>query len=203
MRKAFFIFLAIAIVGCTSIEYEPNFKSEKISDESGNLFLIGGGRQHDSIMSQFLDLAPADKKNVLIVPFANQNPEKRGQSQCKQFMKLGATVCNVILCDKDSLDSEKYLGMLDDVNLVFFLGGSQATLLDYIGGSEFLDKIVNIYKNGGVIGGNSAGAASMSKVMITGKEIKPSNTEELFLGIDKDNVETAEGLGFFDNVIID
>ncbi|MCK7523099.1 MAG: hypothetical protein MZV64_38220 [Ignavibacteriales bacterium] len=38
-------------------------------------------------------------------------------------------------------------------------------------GTKLLDKVFDIYNNGGVVGGSSAGAAVMSEVMITGNEL--------------------------------
>ena len=53
------------------------------------------------------------------------------------------------------------------------------------------------------MGGTSAGAALMSKVMITGDERFSKDTVNLFRSIRKDYVETVEGIGFLTDLIID
>ena len=93
---------------------------------------------------------------------------------------------------------------LDGVTAVFFSGGDQNRLTDYLQGTKFLAKIREIYKNGGVIGGTSAGAAVMSKIMLTGEEENvPDKYKGDFSYIKQGNVQTAEGFGFIDSAIID
>jgi cyanophycinase len=53
------------------------------------------------------------------------------------------------------------------------------------------------------MGGTSAGAAVMSRIMITGNELIHKDTLNPFVSIMKGNVETVEGVGFLENVIID
>ena len=64
-------------------------------------------------------------------------------------------------------------------------------------------QIKGIYNNGGVIAGGSAGAAVMSKLMITGDEAKNKDSSYSFVTIEKGNVITSEGFGFIDDAIID
>ena len=70
-------------------------------------------------------------------------------------------------------------------------------------GTPLQKKLIEIYRAGAVIGGTSAGAAIMSKVMITGDELINKDSTNIFLAILKGNVQTIEGLGFLDQVIID
>ncbi|HPP34597.1 MAG TPA: hypothetical protein PLU62_11745, partial [Ignavibacteriales bacterium] len=48
-----------------------------------------------------------------------------------------------------------------------------------------------------------AGAAIMSKIMLTGNEIINKDTNNSFIDIQKGNVEIKEGLGFVDHFIVD
>ena len=61
-------------------------------------------------------------------------------------------------------------------------------------------------KDGGVVSGTSAGAAIMSRIMLTGRQVNPGPDDEespVFNEIKKNYVETKEGFGFLDNIIID
>jgi cyanophycinase len=60
-----------------------------------------------------------------------------------------------------------------------------------------------IYNNGGVISGTSAGAAVMSKLMITGNELINKDSSDIFISIQKNNVEVKEGFGFVETAFID
>ena len=64
-------------------------------------------------------------------------------------------------------------------------------------------KLKDLYARGAVIGGTSAGAAIMSQVMITGEELLNDDKANAFKFIKKGNIETAVGLGFLTNAIID
>ena len=66
------------------------------------------------------------------------------------------------------------------------------------------DAIHEAYKNGATIAGTSAGAAVMSRYMITGKELLGDTTyHATFRKIWKNNIEFQEGLGLLPKAIID
>ncbi|MEO7209734.1 MAG: Type 1 glutamine amidotransferase-like domain-containing protein, partial [Chitinophagaceae bacterium] len=60
------------------------------------------------------------------------------------------------------------------------------------------------YQNGATISGTSAGAAVMSKYMITGNQLIGDTTyNATFDRLWKNNIEFTEGLGLLDSIIID
>jgi cyanophycinase len=66
------------------------------------------------------------------------------------------------------------------------------------------DAIQKAYKNGATISGTSAGAAVMSKYMITGNELLGDTTyHETFKKLWSNNIQITEGLGLVDSAIID
>jgi cyanophycinase len=76
--------------------------------------------------------------------------------------------------------------------------------MEAIGGTPFAEKIHQLYQQGAVIGGTSAGAAVMSEIMITGDEIRPEKeSDRAFNRIEGANIVTRKGFGFLTNVIID
>jgi len=85
----------------------------------------------------------------------------------------------------------------------FFTGGDQVRLTKLFLGTKAISEIKKIYKVGGVVGGTSAGAAIMSKIMITGDELINKDTTSIFFTIQKGNVQTIEGFGFIDDAIVD
>jgi cyanophycinase len=125
--------------------------------------------------------------------------------------KLGAGAVDFIICSRETADDDTSLAKLEGVNGIFFSGGDQARLAAALVGTQFLEKIKEIYRRGGVISGTSAGAAVMSKLMITGNELKyppdpeSKNSEETypFRTIEEKNIELKEGFGFIETAIID
>lgn len=69
---------------------------------------------------------------------------------------------------------------------------------------NFFERIKQIYKNGGVISGTSAGAAIMSRIMLTGRSITDTTDDSHeFNYIRHNDVEIAKGFGFLNNIIVD
>ncbi len=167
------------------------------------IFIIGGGDRPDSLMTQYLALGGGSKARVLIVPFANSDIEDTGSYQQEQFARLGCASSEYINSRKTDRFGRKS-GEAGWRNGCILSGGDQNRLTDYLQGTKFLAKIREIYKNGGVIGGTSAGAAVMSKIMLTGEEENvPDKYKGDFSYIKQGNVQTAEGFGFIDSAIID
>lgn len=203
MRYTIF-FLAALLLGCTS---KPSKTSQADVPDSntpkGTLFIVGGGERSEELMRRYLHLAGGEKSRVLVVPFASGYVEETAEEQCNEFMQIGCDTAYSIICAKEEVDSPENLAKLDGVTAVFFSGGDQNNLTAYLAGTKFLEKVRDIYQTGGVIGGTSAGAAIMSKVMITGKESFNSDEERSFEVIKKGNVLTAEGFGFVTSAVID
>lgn len=154
-------------------------------------------------MERIVALAGGANSNFLIVPQASGVPLEVALFQKYQLEKAGAGSVDFILCTRESADHDTSLARLEGVNGIFFSGGDQSRLTAVYAGTRFLERIREIYRNGGVIAGTSAGAAVMSKLMITGDERKYPEEKEPFRTIEADNVVVTEGFGFIDNAIID
>lgn len=202
-RVLYTILILIIITACKESNTNMAPYKPEIINSNGHLFIIGGGERPDYMMQRFLNLAPGGEAKVLIVPFASGEPELSGLNQREQFVSLGASSCNITLEPRESIDSPESLKMLDGVNAIFFSGGDQNQLTAHLQGTNFLNKIYEIYRAGGVVGGTSAGAAIMSKVMITGREREQDGYSENFASIENGRVVTDQGFGFLENIIID
>lgn len=212
MKKALIFIVIFTIQLSCSVNSPNNEASSSIahyneysSDATGNLFIIGGGVIPDYMWQKFMELAGDKDKHVLVIPQANKTPGAPGSTgmlQQEKFLELGATSSEILLCKKEEIDNPENLDKLAKANLVFFSGGHQARLAEYLNESEFLNRLHTFYKEGGTIGGTSAGAAVMSKIMIGGgrKPIEPER--ERFVTLEKENVITLDGFGFMENVVI-
>lgn len=169
----------------------------------GNLFIVGGGKITDELYRKFIELAGGVNSKIIIIPIASEEPEEAGKSRLNSFQKCGAANINVAIFDKKTADSDSILRLFDDAKGIFFGGGDQNKITSALLGTKLLNKIKDIYYKGGVIGGTSAGAAIMSKIMLTGNELINKDTINDFITIQKNNIETKEGLGFVDHFIVD
>jgi len=164
--------------------------------------LIVGGRQTYMIEKKFVEVAGGSNARIIIIPNAGSEPKRMSEIEQKTFNNLGAKT-DYILFTKETADDEANLKKMDWANAVFFTGGDQSDLTRDMLGTKLLQKVFDIYNNGGTVGGSSAGAAVMSEVMITGNELVHNDSIGSFITIEKNNIETKLGFGFLKTVIID
>ncbi|MBK7410825.1 MAG: cyanophycinase [Saprospirales bacterium] len=86
--------------------------------------------------------------------------------------------------------------------LVYLTGGDQTQFMEVVGNTPIQEAIRQAYQNGAIVAGTSAGAAVMSKKMITGNEFKHPEYTGDFRTIEAQNVELTEGLGLLPPKII-
>ena len=182
----------------SELQYEP----ENI-DSKGTLVIEGGGDRIEVILKTIINYSGGENSKVLVVPFASGVAEETGIKQSEEFRVLGCKSADYIFCEKDSIDSPSSLAKLDGVTAIFFSGGDQVVLSDYLEGTKFLERIREIYKDGGVVSGTSAGAAIMSRVMLTGEQRSDTTNSQIFNTIEKGDVITAKGFGFLENIVVD
>lgn len=187
------IILGIIIILLTSPIY--------CSQTKGKLVIVGGV-QTTEIVKKYVELAGGSNAKIIVIPNAGSDPVYWSEVQVKEFNDLGAQA-QYLLFTKETADDKSNLNKMDWANAVFFLGGDQSVLTHDMLGTKLLQKVFDIYNNGGVVGGSSAGAAVMSEVMITGNELVNKDSSASFVTIERGNVEVKRGFGFLKNVIVD
>jgi cyanophycinase len=174
-----------------------------VAQNKGNLFIIGGGERSSDMMKNFIQLAGGYNSNLLIIPNAGDDPLESALDKVKEFQTLGCKSIKYVVFDKNNIDADSTLSFIKKAKGIFFTGGDQVRLTKLFLGTKAFKEIKDVYKEGGVVGGTSAGAAIMSKIMITGEEKINKDTSSIFYTIQKGNVETIEGFGFIDDAVVD
>jgi cyanophycinase len=172
------------------------------SADNGHLLIIGGGKRPDYVMKKFVELAGGSEAKIFVIPMASAEPIETAKYQVNQIEELGAGEVSYIFCTKEEADSQFVVDKLHNSTGIFLSGGDQNRLTGVLLKTKLLKRIYEIYLSGGVIAGTSAGAAVMSKIMITGDELINKSSSS-FSFIQKDNIEYTEGFGFLDNAVID
>lgn len=173
----------------------------QFSQTKGKLVIVGGV-QTTEIVKKFVELAGGTNAKIIVIPNAGSEPERWSKVQVEEFEEFGAKA-DYLLFTRETADDRVNLDKMDWANAVFFLGGDQSDLTRDMLRTKLLDKVFDIYNNGGVVGGSSAGAAVMSEVMITGNELVNKDSNDAFITIEKGNVEVKQGFGFLKNSIVD
>jgi cyanophycinase len=174
----------------------------------GSLLIAGGGTLPPEIKERFVELASgAGSARILVLPMASGHPDT-GPEQAEEFRSLGAEASSVSLTRTEA-ESASSGEVLEGVTGVWFTGGDQSRVTAAIGETPFLTALHELYRNGAVLGGSSAGAAVMSPLMITGDEHNPlkdrpdDDQTDAFLTIVRDNIVATRGLGFLPGTIVD
>lgn len=170
------------------------------SGAKGNLVIVGGGARPLSIMNKIVELSP--DSTMIIIPMASSIPDTVGVEQGDQFLGYGAKSVEVMMLTETDKTSEEIAEKIRNAGGIWFSGGDQNRLMEYLGDGILIEAIHEAYRNGAVISGTSAGAAVMSRVMITGDESSPDE-DRSFATIHQDNIVTTAGIGLVTNMIID
>jgi cyanophycinase len=170
--------------------------------EKGNLVIIGGGARPAYVVKKIVELAGGKNARLIIIPNASGEPLEVALNQKKEFEKYDPARVDYLIFSKKEADTAKNLDLMERATGIFFSGGDQEKLIASLKGTRLFDKIQALYyEKGGVISGTSAGAAVMSKIMLTGVEIIHKAPD--FTSIQQKNVQTEEGFGFVSKAIID
>jgi cyanophycinase len=171
----------------------------------GALVIVGGGERPGPIQERFLQLAGgAAQARVVVIPMASGDPAAAGRNQVEEFREFGATQVEGLRFDRQQALDPTTAGRLEGVTGVFFTGGDQARLAAVLVGTPFAERLHRLYREeGAVIGGTSAGAAIMSRLMITGDQRGEPDRKADFAVVRRGATLTAEGLGFVTNAVVD
>jgi cyanophycinase len=171
--------------------------------QKGHLVIIGGGERAEYIMQRIVELAGGKNARILVIPNASSEPVETGAYQSKEMLRYGASFSDYLIFTRETADADSNLAKMNGITGVFFSGGDQSYLTRDLLGTKLLDKVYELYNNGGLISGTSAGAAVMSEIMLTGNELINKDSNSAFISIQKDNIEVKQGFGFVKSVIID
>ena len=175
-----------------------------LAGPKGHLFIVGGGDWAEGMMDRFVDLAlRSGTGRIIILPMASSVPEESAAEEAEVFRKLGAKdIVTHILTREQALRPES-AALLDGAGGVFFSGGDQARLTAVLLDTPVHARLLDLYEQGAVIGGTSAGAAVMSEVMITGDEVRKVEAGHEWETLQAANVITVRGFGFVKRAVID
>lgn len=178
--------------------------SAQDAQSKGKLVIIGGGSRPSAMVDRIIQESGIDQSGYgIILPMSSVEPDSAVYYARKQFVEKGLK--NVFGLDfvKDEILTKSKVDSIRNAQMVYISGGDQNRFMDIVAGTDIERAIHDSYAKGNLIAGTSAGAAVMSKMMITGSELKHPEYTSTFRNIDADNIEIKTGLGMLTNVIID
>lgn len=172
------------------------------AQNKGKLVIIGGGSRPDAMVDRMITESGVDKSGyAIILPMSSSEPDSAVYYSGRQFIEKGIKhIYGLDFVKGEALHASK-VDSIRNAKMIYISGGDQNRFMDIVAGTAIEKAIHDCYANGGLIAGTSAGAAVMSKLMITGNELK--HPDRTLRNIEADNVEIGKGLGMLTNVIID
>ena len=135
--------------------------------EGGTLVIAGGGRLPPEIRQRFLALAGGSQRAKIVIIPAYEADSKLIDSMCESWQALGVTSVHVLqAASREEANLATFGQPLEEATGVWLSGGQQSLLSERYAGTLVEEKLRAVLDRGGVVGGSSAGAAAMTKVMI-------------------------------------
>ncbi len=171
---------------------------------TGKLFIIGGGNRPPSLMKSLLKIAaPGAKDYVVVLPMSSEEPDTSYYYFKEDFKQVSDRPLANFNFTPQTVNNKTWLDSLQHARLIFITGGDQERFMKIVLNTPVYDAIHRAYQNGATIAGTSAGAAVMSRHMITGKELCDTIYEATFSRLVDKNIEIKPGLGLLTNAVVD
>lgn len=172
--------------------------------QKGSLFIIGGGTRSPELIRSLVQIANMKPSDYMIVlPMSSGEPEASYEAIKKQLVAAANNHIGCLNFDASTVNDKKWLDSLTGARLIFITGGDQTRFMKVVLNTPVYAAIHQAYQQGATIAGTSAGAAVMSKQMITGKQLQDTVYKETFNKLWAKNIEFEQGMGLLDSVIID
>lgn len=156
----------------------------------GHLLIIGGNGTTEDIVKKAVETAGGSRGLVAIFPQASELPET-GASAVATWTKAGIGRAVAL----DPKDPATAIRTIKEATFVWFPGGDQGRLMKALENTGIPEAIRARYAEGALVGGTSAGAAVMSRLMITGE----ADLQSITAG----KTELLPGLGLWPDAIVD
>src|SRR6056297_1273259 len=204
MKRTLTILLLITSTGL--IACGSNGNQQPTIETEGSLLIIGGGSRPDVILDRIITETELESPEnyALVLTMSGFNPDTSGFYGERQFREKGVENIRSYDFERRHLFSDSAADSLANAALIYITGGSQSRFMNAVKAiPEIAVSIEQAYQNGAMIAGTSAGAAIMSKIMITGDQANYPEYTSTFYHLEKDNLVTDEGLGLIEGVIVD
>jgi cyanophycinase len=162
----------------------------------GTLIALGGGG--DDVLIQLIHSAYCHQKSAIeVITTAAPEPQESGQAYVEAFEELGLPNVRFMHIDEqNAADQPQYLDRIRKADVVFFTGGDQRRILEFLQDTQVNKLLKERYWHEELlIAGTSAGSAAMSDKMIY-EGYGPYSLE-------KGRTKLSGGLSFIRHVYID
>lgn len=167
----------------------PDFVSQV---PGGTLVIVGGGKTPAKAREAFVAEARKGTGKLVVIPSASGPGKNKPPGEILRAWSADFPQATILDCaTRDEALKTDSASLLEQAQAVWIDGGQQTRLAQLYQGTPVEQGLKNLLRRGGVVGGTSAGAAILSKVMIASDGKQP------------DAPAMATGLDLLPRVIID
>ena len=178
--------------------------SQKQPAPKGKLFIIGGGDRPPALMKSLIATAAFSVKDYAVVlPMSSESPDTSFYYFKDDFIPFCSNPIVNFNFTSEKTNNKNWLDSLEQAKLIFITGGDQDRFMNSVLNTPVFAAIHKAYRNGATIAGTSAGAAVMSKYMITGNQLTDTIYRPTYRKLVHNNIEIKEGLGLLVEAVID
>ena len=168
------LFILAVLLGYRYFEVRETTETEFLARFRGGTLLIAGGGDMPPIVNQrFWELAGGKNGRLVIIPAyqASRADTKRLKEEWRGWKFKTIRVLQA--ATREISDNPCFSDPLRNATAVWFSGGEQSWLANLYADTETEARLQDLLDRGGIIGGTSAGAAIMTKVMIEEGKSEP------------------------------
>ena len=167
----------------------------------GTLVIVGGGGMPQAILDAFLQASGGKGGVVGIIPTSTSDPDGALKEWKEDLDKTGLLFVALDVRVREDSSHPELLEQASHCTGFWFSGGDQSRVGEKIVGTPLQQVIRERYQAGACVGGTSAGAAIMSRIMLTGED---RHGKEALSEFGPGAYRTREGMGFLpEHVIVD
>ncbi len=144
--------------------------TSQFSGIRGSLVICGGGKLPERIFEEFMELGGSSRARMVVIPTASvvaDSPDLDSHMDVWR-QRRPASFSVLHTRSRETADRPDFSQALLEATAVWFIGGDQSHLTSAYLGTLVEQRLKELLDRGGVIGGTSAGAAIMSRTMISG-----------------------------------
>ena len=166
---------------------------------SRRLILIGGSEDKEGERLILNEVARhAGTGTMVVATLASEMPELQWERYQRLFLGIGVReLSHLAIAGREEAIDPSTLAALDHASAVFFTGGDQVKITTKLKGTDLFTRIKEIYRNGGLLAGTSAGASAMGEVMLVGESTQEESHK---VG---GAFYMAHGLGLVEGLVVD
>ncbi|MCE1229958.1 MAG: cyanophycinase [Firmicutes bacterium] len=167
----------------------------------GILVIVGGGDRPEVVNDAFMAACGGPGAVVGVIPTSTSEPEETLKDWKADLEKARLVMVPLDVRTREQASDPAVLEAARRCNGFWFSGGDQNLVGDKIVGTPLQEVIRQRYREGAAVGGTSAGAAIMSRLMLTGDDHRGKEAlDEIGPGAYK----TRPGMGFLpEGIIVD